>query len=192
MRTGMTRSMDGRGRGDSDGRHLICPSFTQTLTRPLNQVGRGQGEGVLILAGRGTHPARHGSGTRPTTVPQPEGSGSCSPHPHCMKPPSVSRALFPPLSRFKLHAHCSGPDNCPTRSRQEPRTTELAQTQRRRDIILGPGDLPEDRTAENLVMHTRMSARGGGVSMVEEDKEPTRASVQAGALGRRLSPSRHN
>ena len=106
----------------------------------------------------------------------------------CMKPPSVSRALFPPLSRFKLHAHCTGPDNCPTRSRQEPRTTELAQAQRRRDIILGPGDLPEDRTTENLVMHTRMSARGGGVSMVKEDKEPTRVSVQADALGRRLSP----
>ena len=162
----------------------------------FDKVGRGQGEGVLILAGRGTHPARHGSGTRPTTVPQPEGSGSSHPQgahhtpTACMKPPSVSRALFPPLSRFKLHAHCSGPDNCPTRSRQEPRTTELAQAQRRRDIILGPGDLPEDRTAENLVMHTRMSARGGGVSMVKEDKEPTRVPVQADALGRRLSPSR--
>ena len=46
---------------------------------------------------------------------------------------------------------------------------------------------------ENLVKHIRMSARGqGGRSKytVKEDEEPTRVSVQADALGRRLSPSR--
>ena len=168
------------------GRHLICPSLTQTLTRPLNQSGKGGRGGSLDP--RWERNAPRTTWIRNQTYNRTSTRGVRIVL-HCMHETSFA-PFSPPLSRFKLHANCSGPDNCPTRSRQEPRTTELAQAQRRRDIILGPGDLPEDRTAENLVMHTRMSARGGGVSMVEEDKEPTRASVQAGALGRRLSPSR--
>ena len=47
--------MDGLGRGAG---RPICPSLTQTI--PLNQSGKGKGEGgggILIPAGRRTHPA---------------------------------------------------------------------------------------------------------------------------------------